>query len=554
MKDKFKFYMPTRIYCEAGSCGQLDRFIDGSRVLIISDPFLFGNGTAEKIGAGMTGKDVYYFSDIEPNPSCESVDAAAALARRIRADSVVGLGGGSSLDVAKIVACLTDNAGSIYDYYSGGTRTLIKRRTALICIPTTAGTGSEVTNVGVFTNRETHIKMPMVNDEFWPDWAVIDAELTYTLPPAVTASTGMDAFCHAIEAYWNKESVPLCDYMSMGAMKLILDNIKLAYDAPDNARARGNMILAALTAGVSFSQTRTTGIHAVSFPLTTEFGASHGTACAITLPAFIRRSREQAADKMDALAAYLGCADTLALADNICMALRLSRRIYTEFLRAYDINDAGGHAPPVIERLIGFGCCIVLKGAVQDTLNKFLIKASPVPHRHDQIDRGRGALPVQSEASGWLVGNNHLSAGNIIDSPVAKGLFRLGIPDGGPFQIHPGIGIDHLCPQGEGVDIGGHTVDGIIGDITELTAAVHGCGHDAGEKFGLIHTAVIGSYVAVTRIQRAVKNFCVPVVDGSLQAGNHQFRCRSMRPTTVTFSSILSRYGRKGDSFLHICA
>lgn len=317
MKEKFSYYMPTKICCEAGISKKIAEYIDGDNVLIISDPFLYNNGTAKMIGDSMKGKNVAYFSDIEPNPSCESVDAAAKAARDIHADCVVGLGGGSSLDVSKIVACLVTNEGSIYDYYSGGTRTLAKRETTLICIPTTAGTGSEVTNVGVFTNKKTHIKMPMVNQQFWPDYAVIDAELTYTLPPAVTASTGMDAFCHAIEAYWNKESVPLCDYLSLGALKLIFENIKKAYDEPENKEARGNMILAALTAGVSFSQTRTTGIHAVSFPLTTEFGASHGTACSITLPAFIRISKEQEEKKMTALAAYLGFDSVDALADAV---------------------------------------------------------------------------------------------------------------------------------------------------------------------------------------------------------------------------------------------
>lgn len=317
MKEKFSYYMPVKICYEAGISKKAADYIDGENVLIISDPFLYNNGTAKAIGESMSGKNVAYFSDIEPNPSCESVDAAAAAAREIKADCVIGLGGGSSMDVSKIVACLVTNEGSIYDYYSGGTRTLGKRKTTLICIPTTAGTGSEVTNVGVFTNKTTHIKMPMVNQQFWPDYALIDAELTYTLPAAVTASTGMDAFCHAIEAYWNKESVPLCDFLSLGALKLIFENIKKAYDEPENKEARGNMILAALAAGVSFSQTRTTGIHALSFLLTTEFGASHGTACSITLSAFIRISREQAEDKMKALAAYLGFSSVDALADGV---------------------------------------------------------------------------------------------------------------------------------------------------------------------------------------------------------------------------------------------
>ena len=318
MDNQFTYCMPTKVVFGAGVAKKAADYIEGENVLIISDPFLYQNGTAQMLGECMTGKKVAYFYGIEPNPSCESVDEAAALAREIKADCVVGLGGGSSMDVSKIVSCLTTNEGSIYDYYAGGTRVLTKRETMLICVPTTAGTGSEVTNVGVFTNRKVGIKMPMVNQQFWPDMAIIDGELTYTLPAAVTASTGMDAFCHAIEAYWNKESLPICDMLSLGALKMIMENIKKAYDCPTDITARGNMILAALIAGISFSQTRTTGIHAISFPLTTEFGASHGTACSITLPAFIRLcSGGERQAKMTALANYLGYADGMALAEAV---------------------------------------------------------------------------------------------------------------------------------------------------------------------------------------------------------------------------------------------
>ncbi len=306
MENQFEFFMPTKVCFEAGISKKVDKYIKGEKILIISDPFLYHSGVAKQIGDSMSGKEVAYFFDVEPNPSCESVDKAAELAREIKADCVIGLGGGSALDISKIVACLVTNEGSIYDYYSGGTRTLSKRTTTLVCIPTTAGTGSEVTNVGVFTNKKAGIKMPMVNMEFWPDYSIIDSELTYTLPAPVTASTGMDAFCHAIEAYWNKASQPICDMLAMGAMKLILENIKTAYDEPSNKDARAAMIKASLIAGIAFSQTRTTGIHALSFPLTTEFGANHGTACSITLPAFIKISGQQAEAKMNILVKYLG--------------------------------------------------------------------------------------------------------------------------------------------------------------------------------------------------------------------------------------------------------
>ena len=306
MDNKFKFNMPVDVRCENGLSKKLSGLINEKNIFIISDPFLYKNGTAKLIGDSLEGSSVEYFYEIEPNPSCESVDKAAEKARSINAGCVIGIGGGSALDVSKIVSCLAADGGSIYDYYSGGNRSLSKRKVKLICIPTTAGTGSEVTNVGVFTNKKAGIKMPMVTDEFWPDMSIIDPELTYTLPPSVTASTGMDAFCHAIEAYWNKQSQPICDMLSMGALKLIFENIKKAYDNPDDKDARGAMITASLIAGISFSQTRTTGIHALSFPLTTEFGASHGTACSITLPAFVKKSEEEAKEKMLILSKYLG--------------------------------------------------------------------------------------------------------------------------------------------------------------------------------------------------------------------------------------------------------
>ena len=318
----FSFYMPTNVCYGIGITKDMVNYIKGDNVLIVCDPFLYQSGVAQAIGEELVGKHVGYFSEIEPNPSCESVDASAKVARALKADCIIGLGGGSALDVSKMVACLTTNEGSIYDYYAGGTKTLGKRQTTLICIPTTAGTGSEVTNVGVYTNKKEGIKMPFVTNEFWADYAMIDPALTYTLPPHITASTGMDAFCHAIEAYWNKASQPMCDFLAMGALKMILDNIKTAYDEPQNVKARGAMVTASLIAGVAFSQTRTTGIHALSFPLTAEFGASHGIACSITLPAFIRISGEKEKEKMEKLASYLGYASIEAFADGVEALMR----------------------------------------------------------------------------------------------------------------------------------------------------------------------------------------------------------------------------------------
>lgn len=341
MEDNFRFFMPTKVYFEAGISKKVAQFITGDNVLIISDPFLYQSCVAKQIGDSMSGKNITYFSEVEPNPSCDSVDKAAEIARSVKADCIIGLGGGSSLDISKIVSCLVTNEGSIHDYYDTGNKKLSKRSTILICIPTTAGTGSEVTNVGVFTNKKTGIKKPMVTDEFWADYALVDSELTLTLPSGITAATGMDAFTHAIEAYWNKDSQPMCDMLAMGAMKLILNNIKLAYDDPSNAEARAAMSKASLIAGVAFSQTRTTGIHAVSFPLTAEFGASHGVACAITLPAFIKISKEKAEKKMMELINFLGYQSIEEFADaieNLMKSMRMPVRLHEIGVKETDLE------------------------------------------------------------------------------------------------------------------------------------------------------------------------------------------------------------------------
>ena len=305
-KMNFNFHMPTKVVFEEGAIDSLSNHVVGSSLLMMCDPFLYKSGTAKKVADATNIQNIVYFYDIEPNPSCQTVDRAAEIARSHHVDVVIGLGGGSAMDASKMVSCLLDNEGSIFEYYSSGNKELKPRNAQLICIPTTAGTGSEVTNIGVYTNKDTHIKMPFASKYFWPDIALIDPTVTYTMPSHITASTGMDAFTHAIEAYWSVNANPISDALSVTVIKTILENIETACKEPTNAKARKNMAFASVTAGISFSQTKTTGIHAVSFPLTTDFGASHGLACSITLPAFIKLSYNGRRDKMDMLFRMLG--------------------------------------------------------------------------------------------------------------------------------------------------------------------------------------------------------------------------------------------------------
>lgn len=298
--------MPTKLVFGEGVSHGLNGLVKGESLLMMCDPFLYNNGIAQKVAEATKIESVVYFHEIEPNPSCQTIDKAAELARENKVDVVIGLGGGSSMDASKMVACLVNNEGSIFDYYGTGNKNLLPRKSQLLCIPTTSGTGSEVTNIGVYTNNETHTKMPFASEYFWPDIALIDPNLTLTLPSDITAITGMDAFCHAIEAYWSINSNPISDALSISAIKAILGNIETAVKEPNNIEARRNMSCASVTAGISFSQTKTTGVHAVSFPLTVGFGASHGLACCVTLPAFIRFAYEGKKEKMDYLFSVLG--------------------------------------------------------------------------------------------------------------------------------------------------------------------------------------------------------------------------------------------------------
>lgn len=309
---EFQFHIPTKILFGNAKRKELSSFTKGKRVYIVTDAYQAEHGCAKEIMNLTESIQMGIFSQVEPNPSCDTVDKAVAAAREFGAEVVIGLGGGSCIDVAKIVAALVTNEGKIRDYIKG--KVFSNPRVGLIAIPTTAGTGSEVTNVGVFTDNETHIKQPMVHSILWCDVALVDPQLTVSLPGAATASTGLDALCHAIEAYWAISCNPLSDALGMQAVKLVLEYLKGAYDHPSDEKAREGMALASLLAGVAFSQTRTTALHAISFPLTSLFGLPHGFACAITLVPFIRHCNKAVKEKLTRLAIFCGFRSTEDLA------------------------------------------------------------------------------------------------------------------------------------------------------------------------------------------------------------------------------------------------
>ncbi|NUT77931.1 iron-containing alcohol dehydrogenase [Pseudomonas sp. C1C7] len=289
----FSFATTAQILCEAGAARRLAglcRERGARRVLIVTDPGIARLGLLDEVlpGFGEARVAVAIFSEVAADPSQACVLAAAQRAQHIGADLIVGFGGGSSMDVAKLVALLAspDCAQSITDLY--GVDNARGRRLPLIQVPTTAGTGSEVTPIAIVTTGDT-TKMGVVSPLLLPDLAVLDAECTLGLPPTVTAATGIDAMVHAIEAYTSKlKRNPLSSLLAREALRLLSGNLDQAVQEGSNLEARQAMLLGACLAGQAFANAPVAAVHALAYPLGGHFHIPHGLANALVLPHVLR--------------------------------------------------------------------------------------------------------------------------------------------------------------------------------------------------------------------------------------------------------------------------
>ncbi len=246
------------------------------------------------------------FSEVEPNPTVINVDALAVLLRDSAADVVVAIGGGSVLDCAKAAACLAvSEQNSIRAFHSGGA-VLGPDSLPVVALPTTAGTGSEVTPFAVLDDREKGVKGPLAGPALYPRHALVDPALTYTLPLYVTACTGLDALSHAIEGYWSKNHQPICDLLAKEAARLIFTHFEAVCVEPETAAAREGLSYAALLAGMAFQLPKNAMVHACSYPLSTRFHMPHGAACAFTLEYAVRLNAPHMDGRLEDFALYCG--------------------------------------------------------------------------------------------------------------------------------------------------------------------------------------------------------------------------------------------------------
>lgn len=306
--NPFNFNTAPSIMFGAGRAESLSQMAGklGERVLVVTDPGLVKAGIVEPVVAALRqhGMSVDLFDQVVADPPEALVLQAASAAREMQATGIIGLGGGSSLDVAKLVAVLAPGGVEISEIY--GIDRIQSSRLPLVLVPTTAGTGSEVTPISIITTGE-HEKKGVVSPVLLPDVAVLDPNLTLGLPAAVTAATGVDAMVHAIEAYAsaNPNNNPVSRGLALQALDLLAGNICRAVSQGGDLRARSSMLLGSLLAGQAFANSPVAAVHALAYPLGGHFGIPHGLSNALMLPHVLRFNVETHPQPYAELAARL---------------------------------------------------------------------------------------------------------------------------------------------------------------------------------------------------------------------------------------------------------
>jgi alcohol dehydrogenase len=280
-----RFHMPTRVIFEPGSLEQLKHLVEEElqtrRPYLVTDRGIRSSGIADRVRDMFP--DMPVFDEVEPNPRDTTVDRAGEEARRLQPDLVIGLGGGSVLDAAKAVALLAANPGRIEDFE--GKAKYKERPLPVVAVPTTCGTGSEVTWVSVITHTGRSFKMSIKGPEMYPAAALVDPDLLKSLPKDLVASTGLDALTHAVEAYTVKPASPVTDLFARESLRLIFESLEDAYmDIRSHARARENLMLGSMLAGFAFGNSDVGSVHCIAESVGSVYDTPHGVANSIFLP------------------------------------------------------------------------------------------------------------------------------------------------------------------------------------------------------------------------------------------------------------------------------
>jgi alcohol dehydrogenase class IV len=375
MRNVWEFHSAQQIIFGTGSIHQLDKILTklkANNVFLITDSGVQKAGIVDKVVSVLQndGYNVTVYDETIPEPPVETAMACYEFAKsKMDTDVIIGLGGGSSIDLAKVTALLMAHGGHPNDYF--GENKVPGPIAPLIAIPTTAGTGSEVTSVSVLTDTDNNLKVGISDNYLRPTVALLDPELTVGLPPYVTACTGIDALAHAVEAYTAVDykhvqaqgdilfqgSLPISDSLALQAIELIADNLALAVHQGSNLTARSNMLLASLLAGMAFSNAGTASAHALAYPIGGLVKSPHGEVTGLLLPYVMEFNSSIQIEKMGKIAqafhvqtdglsereaAKAACNAVLQLLNDIGLPTRLS-----------EIGIAESHIPEIAEKALG---------------------------------------------------------------------------------------------------------------------------------------------------------------------------------------------------------
>lgn len=277
-----------------------------TKVLIVSDKGVSNAGLLARPKALLeaAGIQVTILDETPPEPAVDQVNAIVEAARQQACDLVVGIGGGSAMDTAKLVAVLLNNDVSLRDLLNKAP--IARRGVPTLMVPTTAGTGSEATPNSIVLVPEDELKVGIVSPKLMPDCVILDPKMTVGLPPAITASTGMDALCHAIECYTSKKGNPFSELLALKGIELIARSIRRAFKNGADLEAREDMLLGALYGGMSIACSSTTAVHALAYPLGGKYRMPHGVSNAILLPYVMRFNMNGNEEKFQDMAIAMG--------------------------------------------------------------------------------------------------------------------------------------------------------------------------------------------------------------------------------------------------------
>lgn len=305
-----EFIVPGQIMTGAGALDMAAQTLGamGKKALIVTDEMMIKLGNCAKVEEALKSQNVAYaiFSGVTGEPTDKMIEAGLSVYQEEKCDFLVGLGGGSALDSMKAIGVLAGYAGKISDFMGKVIETPMPPMAA---IPTTAGTGSEATQFTIITDTEKDVKMLLKGKCLMPGLAVIDPQFTMTAPPKITASTGLDALCHAVEAYTSRKAQAMSDTFALSAVKRIFRYLPTAFHDGSNEEARVEMSVAALEAGIAFNNASVTLIHGMSRPIGALFHVPHGLSNAMLMKVCLSFALEGAYDRFAVLGRAVGAAD-----------------------------------------------------------------------------------------------------------------------------------------------------------------------------------------------------------------------------------------------------